>query len=558
MMNIFVRNMGLGALLLAAILGSMAALAAAPLQHLTPLSVDFNDKTPGQPLGTGGAAVGEPVNLSFLDTLIVETSPGENFLQVSMDPTFTSARSMRWHFEDDLEVSEGLISISMDFKPSVRDRYSFTVQENGGSSKIFLWLIFNASGQLFVNDAAGLAGQYFNVYDAGDSIHIEMLFDMDARTSSLKINGNPLFAGREHGISDRGVGSLRTGFESSSNGSPFALDNLLVLASVPLPLVLDADFNDKTQDQPIGTGGAAVGEPVSTTSIVQQVISVGAGDNALQLSNAVLEDTNAVLWEFLENIPIHTGIVAFEMDLLFEEYVSQFILVRNFAGGGSQFGAVYFLPDPASNTSGRILVREGATTAGFVGAFQTQVPYRLRMIFDMDQGTYTVVLNDTVLVQDRAHGGALGAAIENLHTGFDANSLVAAPMLINNLQVGASDAPIIPARITFLQEPTDGEVSGALSPAFEVAVDNVFGELVPDGTLVSLVIDTGPAGAVLSGAIEPMVGGVARFENLTVDLPGTYRLRAIAGDAEKLGNTDIVISDPLDRIFEDGFEGGPD
>lgn len=76
----FARHRQFTGLVFAAILGSTAAMAGTPLGDLTPLSANFNDKTPDQPINTGGAASGEPLSLGFLDTLIVEAVPGENFL----------------------------------------------------------------------------------------------------------------------------------------------------------------------------------------------------------------------------------------------------------------------------------------------------------------------------------------------------------------------------------------------------------------------------------------------------------------------------------------------
>ncbi|MGB0134899.1 hypothetical protein [Dokdonella sp.] len=533
-------------------------MAGTPSIDLTPLSIDFNDKTPGESLGEGGVALGEPINLSSLDTLIIESSPGENFLVVANDLTDFAARSLRWEFEDEAEFAEGLISISLDFTPSVRDSYAMYVLENAGSSKDFLRLNFNDDGVLFANDSAGFIGQYFIDYDGGDTIHIEILFDMDARTSSLLINGTSLFSARAHGVSDRGVGAIRTGYAPSSNGSAFALDNLLVLSNVALPLVLDADFEDKKPGQPIGEGGAELGEPVEFSPLLAQAaVSLSASNIGLQLVNTSPDFAQFAHWEFLKDIQIRSGIVAFEMDVRFSKYEQHMIRVHEKSGSTYLFGGVYFLPDPTNNSRGLVVIADEGGSAGAVGSFDINVFYRLQMIFDMDQGTYTVKLADRVLVEDRPHEVAEGIGIGSLHTGFAERGQISAPMQIDNLQVGSSDARSIPSALTFLQEPTEGSVDQPLSPAIEVAVDNVFGELVPDGRLVSLVIDSGPAGAQLNGAMEPVVAGVARFDSLSANLPGTYRLRAISGDVEQLGSLSIVVLESQDRIFNDGFDGNP-
>ena len=358
-------------------------------------------------------------------------------------------------------------------------------------------------------------------------------------------------------LDDLGVGSFFTGYASNSSGSPFAVDNLLVLATVPLPLVFDADFNSLAPGQPIGTGGAAMQEPVFIPAeIAQQAISIGTGDVALQLLNTTTTASPLTRWKFLEELQIRTGIVAVEMDVRLQEYDVYLIRLLGPSGTTSLFGSVYFFPDSGSTTNGSISVGD-ASGYVFAGTYQKNVFYRLRMFFDMDEGTYTVLLNDTLLVEDRPQNVSGDVGIGALEIGFPGGGVFGGPMVIDNLQVGSSDAPIIPAQIVFFQWPIDGSVNEPLTPAMEVAVGNAFGDLVPDGTLVSLVIDSGPAGAVLSGAIEPMVVGVARFASLSVDLPGTYRLRAIADDAEELGYVDIVVTDPAERIFDDGFDGAP-
>jgi hypothetical protein len=122
------------------------------------------------------------------------------------------------------------------------------------------------------------------------------------------------------------------------------------------------------------------------------------------------------------------------------------------------------------------------------------------------------------------------------------------------LQVGASDAPLLPSELAFLVEPTSGLINRPLTPALEVGAVTVFDQVVPDGTLVEVDIESGPPGATLLGAIEPTVAGTARFDSLTADLPGIYRMRARAGRATLSSLVDITITTPPDLMFDDGFE----
>ena len=444
-MSIFARYKGLSGLLFAAGLGSTAAIAAGPIGELTPLAVDFNDKIPGQKLGTGGAAFAEPIDLDGLYTLIVEAGPGENFLQVQKKPGPNYLQALSWEFENSAELREGLISISMDFTASAMDRYTLDVREQGGGTKNFVSLTFASNGDLVVNDAAGYIGAYSNVYNTGDTLRIELLFDMDARTSSLAINGNTLFAARAHGINGRGVGKLMIGYDSITNGSAFALDNLLVLANVPLPLVLDADFNNKKPDRPIKSGGAVVGEPAYFASTNdQRVISIATNDLALQLWNPRRDFAQFALWELWKGMEVDSGIIVIEMDVRFQASQSYEISVNGPPNTGTLFTSIRFSPDRFHPTQGNIDIIDSRGHTKSLGSFQTNVFQRLRIAFDMDAGTYTVKLDGNALVTNRPHDVASGVGIASLQTGFQHGLLPGIPLDIDNLQVGVSDSQFVP------------------------------------------------------------------------------------------------------------------
>ncbi|MGB0134898.1 hypothetical protein [Dokdonella sp.] len=439
-MNISAMRWPLGILLSLAALGSTTALATVPTAELTPLSIDFNNKTPGQPLGTGGAALGEPADLEQLDTRIVESSPGENYLQVSTVASPNIARHLHWTLEDDAELSEGLVSVSLDFTPSVRDSYSFGIRERDGAAREFMSLSFNADGRLYALDAAGLIGEFFDVYNGGDTLEIEMLFDMDARTSSLSINGTSLFSARAHGVSDRGIGTVLTGFSSSTSGSLFALDNLLVLASAPLPLVLDTDFNNQPPGQPIGTGGAVDGEPVYFSStIAQQAYLAGINNVALRLWSTARSPIALARWEFLNNLEIRTGTVAIHLDVRLDSSQWYEINVNGPPNASTRFSSIRFTPDRRLLGRSNVEIVDSRGYARIVGTFRPRVFQHLQILFDMDRGTYTVKLDGAVLVDGWRHGVRNGSGISSLQTGFQKQGVIGRPMDIDNLQVGASD-----------------------------------------------------------------------------------------------------------------------
>jgi hypothetical protein len=273
------------------------------------------------------------------------------------------------------------------------------------------------------------------------------------------------------------------------------------------------------------------------------------GNRVLQLNSSIGGGAQTLRWQFLDNIEITTGTIAFDLDVGFGVVDSYQLNVREAGSSASSFTNLYFL------SNGNLYLTDAAGVAAIPPAsYSANQFYRVRLIYDMDNGTYTAMLNDLVLVENRPHGVSTGRGIGTILTGFQSITAFGGPMWVDALQVGSSDADGIASEIAFLVEPTSGLANIALTPSLEVGVLNVFDQLVSDGSIVGVEILSGPTGATLSGAIEPTVGGVARFDALAVDQPGTYRLRALAGNLAIDSTTDIVVEMDPDVLFQNGFD----
>ncbi|HEV3310503.1 MAG TPA: PKD domain-containing protein, partial [Chloroflexota bacterium] len=80
---------------------------------------------------------------------------------------------------------------------------------------------------------------------------------------------------------------------------------------------------------------------------------------------------------------------------------------------------------------------------------------------------------------------------------------------------------------------TNDAVAGQTIPAFEVNVEDQYGNLVTsDTSTVTVAIDTGPAGgSITAGTLSvPAAGGVALFSDLDIQMAGTYTLAATDGN----------------------------
>ncbi|MDQ3262498.1 MAG: hypothetical protein M3Y59_02385 [Myxococcota bacterium] len=86
-----------------------------------------------------------------------------------------------------------------------------------------------------------------------------------------------------------------------------------------------------------------------------------------------------------------------------------------------------------------------------------------------------------------------------------------------------------PASIAFLVQPSDTGSQTPIGPAVEVALYDALGNLSSSSAAITLTLQTAPPGATLGGTTTRNgVGGVARFNDLQVDLMGQYTLRATA------------------------------
>jgi hypothetical protein len=99
-------------------------------------------------------------------------------------------------------------------------------------------------------------------------------------------------------------------------------------------------------------------------------------------------------------------------------------------------------------------------------------------------------------------------------------------------------------QLAFVQQPTATTSGTAITPPVEVDVEDSFGNLVTNNDSdVTLAIQRGPAGAVLSGTFMVAAsGGEAMFSDLLLDTPGTYKFVAGDGALAKAKSAKFTVS----------------
>jgi len=281
------------------------------------LYADFDNKPTGQPLGIRGATFGEPTHLGGLGADVVEITPGQNRLRVSNDQSTTAARRMRWQPMGNAEFSTGEVRISFDISTSARDTFSILVRESDGSAKSFANLLFMSSGSIVSTDANGTIATTANAYAANVPLHIELVFDMDARTSRIVLGATTIATARAFGISDRGIGRVLIGYSAGNSGSAFDIDNLKISGPLPFPVALEADFEDKTPGLPIGTGGAIAHEPTVIGSDMDALVGqTSPGANYLDMASTNTAISQSARWQFLDNLEVRSGVCILDFDVL--------------------------------------------------------------------------------------------------------------------------------------------------------------------------------------------------------------------------------------------------
>lgn len=195
-------------------------------------------------------------------------------------------------------------------------------------------------------------------------------------------------------------------------------------------IVLSADFEGKTVDQPIGEGGPAVGEPVFQSS-AGMVRNAPFPSNCLEFKDDRDFGTAGARFEFLEDVEITTGILTISADLWFSELNGYYYYTRENGTAAKSFNTVYF-------TSGGTVISNDATgSLGTIGQYTPGRSYALRIEHDLDTGLYDLWWDGNLVVSDRAHGNT-GRGIGTLWFGFDHDSDLLGSVYVDNILVEAT------------------------------------------------------------------------------------------------------------------------
>lgn len=381
--------------LLACITGSHASLA-----DQVYLAAGFDDKTVDQPIGTGGAAAGEPVSVSPYVTAYVRDLPMPTpALEIADDDDYY-AGNVRFEFLDSVELTTGMVFVYANLWFEGYEDFFLYVREQGGASRAFTSLRFAASGTVYCSDQDSPSWA-IGSYETGKHYSVLIIYNMTTGRYGIWLNETAVVTNEPHGVTDHGVGSVLFGCGNDADLSgAFCVDDVFVGRQLPPHIFLRANFNNQPLDQPIGTDGPEVGEPVYVSPVVITAIvrAEPLPSPSLELQDIDDYTAGAATFEFLRDTEVTHGVLVIAAHLWFDVFDMYEVGVREHGSAARTFSDVRFFD------GGYVVFDDengGPPDYTFYDVGRT-IP--LLIIHDLEARTYDVWLDGLQIVDDEPHG----------------------------------------------------------------------------------------------------------------------------------------------------------
>jgi hypothetical protein len=362
----------------------------------TYMECTFDDKAINQPIGTGGPEVGEPTWIEPNISAIVRATP---FATPSLELHSTAFAGGNVGFELPQQVTSGLVVVSMDLwllAPVPDGRYTIAISNQAWESLTDLG--FDEEGRFGIADAASTAATV-EPYPAERPLAIVLAYDLDAGRYSVWVDGVRLVRDRALSAAPgfrRVVVSLGPDIEPLNS---LRIDRIVVTDFISPDLVyFDCNFDDKPINQPIGTGGTAVGEPTWVEpSILATVRAAPFVTPSLEMLCTSAAGGNIGFELAYE--PVTSGVVVVSADLwLYGSGPGQSFLMMLFSAAWEN------LPRAVFNEDGSLTVEDSNGLAATVPSFPTGRSLPLVFALDMDADTYSAWVDGFQVVSNRSHG----------------------------------------------------------------------------------------------------------------------------------------------------------
>lgn len=198
-------------------------------EPLVVLAADFENQGLNQPIGVGGAALGQPVFVpAQLSAIIREGAmPTRSLALAWADGGLPVTHTIKFEFLDDLEFTNGELVIEFDIQPEIMSRYVVGLREHDGASRNFGTIVLQDNGDIRAGDSSTVLADV--TYSAGEVLSVRWVHDLSARSHSLQIKGVEVLSQRPHLFSDRGIGRMLFSLQANTpDDSVLHIDNIRV------------------------------------------------------------------------------------------------------------------------------------------------------------------------------------------------------------------------------------------------------------------------------------------------------------------------------------------
>ncbi len=223
---------------------------------------------------------------------------------------------------------------------------------------------------------------------------------------------------------------------------PFAVMLFVVCFGLAVPahaevVYLDANFNDKTIDSPIGMGGPGAGEPYYyETSVGGYVRSAPMGTPSLEVTDGSDSQFGSVWFKLLNSARVNHGVLVTTAKLWIAEPTGMMAPCRvSFTdSGAASFNFLWI----NFSAVGQVHLTSADGPVGYIGAYETNTVLNLRVAIDLDAHTFDVELNGQLLRDDEPFtGGDVG--VNRVAFSFEPDADILGTFYLDDLRVSDPD-----------------------------------------------------------------------------------------------------------------------
>jgi hypothetical protein len=401
------RFTGFGSLAASTLLGVIAVLFSAAVCAQGPiaageawLDADFDD-LPFAPIGTGGAAAGEPVDVTqALDADVVPSS-----FSLFSSPSLALERnqpngqaSTRFEFVDSSEAVDGVLFVEFKVLMPALDDLAVAIHGQGGNATDFGVLRFQPSGGIEFEHGLILP---LRDYAVGEIVRVSLAYDFGADAIEIGIDGvaeSRIASAGITGLAD-GVGAILFRRAPGAVG-PVYIDDVTTRRVGHQQSLLFANFNGLDLG-PLPTGDADQGLPMDIdANLVAMVVpshpAFGASSRALSYRREV-DDHNAdsVDYGFIGDAEIVHGVVSVKLRVVVpDDFTATSFYLRERNSAANTFATIDF----GGVASAPIHFRTAGTSVNFVGEYALGERVDLHIEIDLDQATAAFAIDGVLVI----------------------------------------------------------------------------------------------------------------------------------------------------------------